>query len=255
MKNKIVLALLLFFLIAFKTYSQVNTEKFRRDADTLGFSGNADLEIDFRTGNVDFQRVGLGGRMNYNFGSDYTFLVFKGEYGWQSGEEFSNEALVHLRNVYSLREEIQLETFIQSDFNKSRLLLNRYLAGGGLRFKIFTADDFKMRIGTAYFYELEKYNLPENSLHGIRTYTHRSSSYFTSNIALNDDLNFTTITYFQPAIGKWEDYRIISENSLGITLSKYFDIYIDVNMRYDNRPPDNIKRFDTDSKLGVSIKF
>lgn len=255
MINKIVFVLLIFFLFIPQTQSQVNTEKFRKDADTLGFSGSADLEIDFRTGNVDFQRAGLGGRLNYNFGDDYTFLVFKGEYGWQSGEEFSNEALVHLRNVYSLWKEIQLETFLQSDFNKSRLLLNRYLAGGGLRFKIFTTDNFKVRFGTAYFYEFEKYNLPENSLHGVRTFTHRSSSYITSNLSFNNNLNLTTITYFQPAIGKWEDYRIISENSLSITISKYFDIYTDVNLRYDNRPPDHIKPFDTDSKFGVSLKF
>lgn len=255
MINKILFVLLLSFLFFSQAYAQVNTEKFRKDADTVGFSGNADLEIDFRAGNVDFQRVGLGGRLNYNFGDDYTFMVFKGEYGWQSGEEFSNEALVHLRNVYSLWKEIQVEAFLQSDFNKSRLLLNRYLAGGGLRFKIITTDNFKVRIGTSYFYEFEKYDLPENSLHGVRKFTHRSSSYITSNISFSNDLNFTTITYFQPAIGRWEDYRIISENSLAITVSKYFEIYIDANLRYDNRPPDNIKRSDIESKVGVSLKF
>ncbi len=70
------------------TYAQVNTERFREDADTVGFSGFVDLEGILATGNADFQLISLGSRLNYNWGDDYTFLIANGGHGCENGNAF-----------------------------------------------------------------------------------------------------------------------------------------------------------------------
>ena len=60
---------------------------------------------------------------------------------------------------------LQIELFTQFDNNKKRLLLARELLGGGLRFRILKTEHFKFRLGTAYMFETEKYDLPENAVH------------------------------------------------------------------------------------------
>lgn len=51
----------------------------------------------------------------------------------------------------TLTELIQAEVFTQIDFNKSRLLTERELIGGGLRFRILKYNNLKFRLGTSYF--------------------------------------------------------------------------------------------------------
>lgn len=233
---------------------QVNTERYRQDSDS-GFTGSINIDALAQTGNTDFQLLGLGGRLNFNRNSGYTFLVFSGEYGWNEGKQFSNELITHLRNVEKLEDWLQLETFIQFDYNRKRKLISRELIGAGLRYKILTNENFRFRLGTAYFFEAEQYDLEVQALHDKHTIAHRVSSYFTFEIDLKKDIKFLSVSYFQPDLRNFADYRIISENSIILNLSKYFDFNIKFNLRYDATPPDEIKDLDTITKFGLSFKF
>lgn len=237
------------------TYAQVNMEKFRQDADTTGFAGNLDLDGTAITGNSDFQFISIGGRLNYNYGDDYTFLVLDAGFGWQDGESFSNNALAHLRHVVTLGEFLQLEGFAQFDYNKKRLLLSRELIGAGLRYRIYEDNYFKLRLGTAYMYEIENYDLPPNSVHKKEPRVSRLSSYLTFEIELQENLKFLSVSYYQPVVSNFDDFKLISENALVVDLGKVVDLNVKFNLRYDNKPPDTIKKTDTISKVGLSFKF
>ena len=63
---------LLLFILHSKSFSQVNTEKFRQNADSTGLTENFNVEGTAITGNTDFQFISLGGNLNYNWGNDYT---------------------------------------------------------------------------------------------------------------------------------------------------------------------------------------
>lgn len=249
------LFLFLYIIISFKISAQINTERFRADSATRGFSGIADVEITAYTGNTDFQFINLSGRLNYNWGNDYTFFVTDGGFGWDKGERIFNQALAHLRHVQSTSELIQLEIFLQADFNKKRLLDDRKLIGGGLRFRILKQDDLKLRLGTSYYYEYEKFNSPGNSIYQYIVYANRFSTYLTLELAIKDDVKLLMISYFQPKIGSWNDYRILSDNSLIVGLSSLLDVKISFNLRYDTRPPETIKNIDTITKFGLGFKF
>lgn len=255
MKLNGIFLLLFFILINFYSKPQINTERYREDSDSLGVSAIADLEITAITGNTDFQFIHLGGRLNYNWGESYTFLVGDGGFGWDEGESIFDQALLHLRHVQSINDVLQAEGFIQTDFNKKRLLTKRVLIGAGFRFKIFMSDGFKIRVGTTYFYEHENYDVPASSVHGNNLYANRFSTYLTFEYEIKDDVKLFLVNYFQPQIGKWEDYRIISDNSLIVGLSSFVDLQVSFNLRFDSRPPESIKNTDTFTKFGFSFKF
>ncbi len=252
---KTIIFLIQIILISFTAFAQVNTEKFRADNDSTGFSGNVDISASAFTGNTDFQLISGDTRLNYNWGKSYTFFVGSAGYGWQDKEAFSNQALVHLRHVQSVSGFLQFEFFLQFNYNKKRLLLSRELAGAGVRLKLLSEKSIKIRYGLAYMFEHEEYDLPTNSSHGRITDASRLSSYATFNVLLKDGFNFVSVTYFQPKITGWNDYKAISDNSFVSELSNLLDITFGVSLRYDSRPPDTIKKLDTVTKFGLSFKF
>ncbi|MFZ1519890.1 MAG: DUF481 domain-containing protein [Ignavibacteriaceae bacterium] len=243
------------FLLAINLFSQINTERYRLDSDSRGFSGIADIEITAITGNTDLQIIHLGGRLNYNWGESYTFLVADGGFGWDEGEQIFDQALMHIRHVHSVTELIQVEAFTQIDFNKNRLLNERELIGAGLRFRILKYDNLKLRLGTSYFFEHEYYDVSANSIHGNNLYASRFSSYLTLEYEIKDNVKLMMISYIQPQIGKWEDFRVISDNSLIVELSSVVDLKVSFNLRYDSKPPETIKSADTFTKFGFSFKL
>ena len=250
-----ILTLFTVILLAGIIYPQVNTEQYRKDSVKLGFTGNLNFEAVAVTGNTDFQLLDIGGRLNYNYGDDYTFLVLDAGYGWESGNPFVGQMFAHLRHVITPAQIYQVELFTQYDNNKKRLLLNRELIGGGIRFRLLTEDDFKFRLGIAYMFEAEDYDLSASSIHGNSTKAHRMSSYVTFNYDLVENLSFVSVTYYQPKLDDWNDYKIVSENALVIDPGKLVDLYIKFNLRFDSFPPDGIKKNDTTTKMGISFKF
>jgi putative salt-induced outer membrane protein YdiY len=255
MKHGVSFILALILIINFSSTAQINTERYRKDSDSTGISAIADVEITAITGNTGFQFIDLGGRLNYNWGKSYTFLVADAGFGWDDGDRIFNQALVHLRHVYSITELIQSEVFAQTDFNKKRLLTGRELIGGGLRYKLLTENDLKLRFGLSYFYEYEKYDVPISSVHGSNKFANRLSTYLTLEIGIKDDVKFLIVTYIQPQIGKWKDYRIILDSSLKAELSSFVDLKVSFNLRFDAKPPESIKSADTFTRFGFSFKL
>ncbi len=248
-------AFALLCLISFAAFSQINTERFRQDSDSTGLSGHIDMEGTVITGNASIQFYALAGRLNYNWGKAYSFGVFDSGIGRDRDRRLYEQSLAHLRHVHTLNNKIQLELFLQQDFNKKRKLLSRWLYGAGLRLKMLKKGPIKYRHGIAYMYETEKYDLPAVSQHGRQTRAHRLSTYATIEIDLKAPFRFISVSYLQPEIGDWKDYKFITENGLIIDAGKWLDVTIKMNGRYDSKPPDNTKKLDTISKMGVAVKF
>ena len=115
--------------------------------------------------------------------------------------------------------------------------------------------NLKFRLGTSYFFEHEDYDVSANSIHGSNLFANRFSTYLTLEYEIKDDIKLMMITYFQPQIGKWNDFRIISDNSLIVGLSSFVDLKTSFNLRYDAKPPETIKNIDTFTRFGFSFKF
>jgi len=243
--------MIVFFIITNTIWSQVNIEKYRRDQTVQGFSGSAELDISINTGNKDLQVVGAEGYLDYKVVDSYTFIVFQGDYGWKSGKEFSNEALVHLRYIYTINELIKLEVFTQFDYNKLRLLLHRILGGTGIRLRVFHTENSIFSFGTAYMLEKEKFDISDEQYYT----SHRWSNYIAYKLNISENSLLALVIYFQPKIDEWKDFRILNENNLIVDISKSFSLSVGFNLRYDNDLIPDIKNFDTKTKIGLVYQF
>jgi len=256
MRKVILLWLLIFAFSNSACWAQVNTESFRIKSDSSGFSVIADLELALMAGNTDFQHFGSNSRINYNWTKfQYTFLIINGGFGREDGKTFFSQALFHIRHVQTLTKFLQLEIFSQYDNNKSLLLLNRYLAGAGIRYRFLNKENIISRIGCSFFYEQEEYNLPANSLYEKQTNIIRFNSYLTFNFKIKEGLTFLSVTYLQPDVENIDDLRLLSNNALNIKLSDNLSLNIKLDGRYDSMPADGIKKYDLSSKMGLSIAF
>ena len=235
--------------------AQVNTEKYRKLTESLGFSGTASIDATINTGNNDEKEVGVEGHFDYNFTKSLLLLIVKGDYGFVNGKEYSDQVLAHIRYLFRWNENLSLEIFSQYDFDKNRLLLNRKLFGGGIRPIVFRTENSQMWFGISYMYEIEKFDLTSNSIHPINDFESRLSSYITYRLNIEKNIGLSSVVYFQPEIGNWDDIKILSENSILVDVLKNVGLRIDFNLRYDSKPPDSIKKLDTKSEFGITFTF
>lgn len=249
------LTLLLLLISVSKAIGQINIEKYNNLKSTTNLNGTLSFYASAKTGNTDVQEFGMDGRVNYRGNNFYSLLIGQGEYGWNKGIEYSNNALLHLRYIREFDSIINTELFGQINYNKSRLLLFRSLTGGGLRINFISDSLTHFTFGSAYMFEHEKLDLQSNSIHKSNTNHHRWSNYFSFSQMLTNNSRFSIVIYAQPRIDKFTDLRILSENHLGVGLTDKLSVSINFSLRYDSKPPDGVKDFDTNTKLGLSFQF
>ncbi|MEE9349933.1 MAG: DUF481 domain-containing protein [Flavobacteriaceae bacterium] len=243
------------FLLSFQINAQVNVEKYNDVSDKIGSSGNISIYLSSKTGNTDVQQFGADGRFNYSGKNFYTFLVGKGEYGWNKGKEFSNNALLHLRYIRNLNATINPEVFGQIDYNKKRLLLFRSLVGGGIRIALVKDSLSNLVFGTSYMFEHESLKLNDISTHASLTNYHRWNNYLSYSNDFSKNARLSIVVYAQPRFSDFNDLKILSENHLGVVLTKKFSLSINFALMYDSKPPDGIKNLDTNTKVGFTVKL
>ncbi len=247
--------ILLFGLGAPQASAQVNIEKLRGDGPERGYSGHLELNVSARTGNVETLELGAGGRLNYVGEETRTFLLGSGEVGWEGGERYSNQGLVHLRHLYRRGLRLQPEAFAQTDYDRSRSLTFRGLVGGGLRVVLQRHRVVRIWWGSAYMFEHEKLDLAPGDTHPRRTSVHRWSNYLSSAVSMGEDTAFTWTVYVQPRFDVPRDLRVLGEAHLGVGLGRTVVLATTVRMRYDSRPPAEAEGLDVALTSGVAITF
>lgn len=235
--------------------AQVNVEKFRTNEDQSGFSGSLGFDVSARGGNVELLQFGILGRLSYVGAAVTTFLVGNTDLGWEAGKRFSNEALLHLRQVYRRGSRLRPEAFVQVNYNESRLLTFRWLVGGGLRTALYRTETTQFWWGSAYMFEYERLDLGADAVHPRRTSVHRSSNYLSSKVGLNGQSALFWTIYIQPRFDDPEDVRILNEARLGVELNHSLSLAMTLRMHYDSRPPDGKHSLDTALKSGIAIDF
>ena len=249
---KAFIALIIFYSISL---GQVNIEKYNNINKTSGISGNIGLYLSAKTGNSDIQEFEIDSRVNFTGQNFYTFLIGKGEYGWNDGKEFSNNALIHLRYIHEFKTWVKPELFAQVNYNNTNLLQFRSLFGIGARAVIISDTSSSLNFGTAYMYEYEDLDLPANAIHTYETFHHRWSNYISYSRKVSKSSRISLVVYAQPRLDKFNDIRILSENHIGVHLSDKLILSLNASIRYDSRPPDGIKDIDTNTKVGLTINL
>ncbi len=246
---------MLVFLYAHAAYAQVNIEKFRNNAQVSGFSGIIEFDVSHRTGNVELTTLEVEGRLNHVRDTMQSFIIVRNDYGWQGGKQFSNEGLIHVRHVFRTQSALQPEIFIQSDYNKNRLLNYRALAGLGVRRVLYSSANMVFKAGTALMPEREEYDVDSTNSQNKEVTVFRWSNYITANIPVGEHFRWTSTTYIQPDVENFGDIRVLADTELSIKLFTRWRLVIAFNLRYDSEPPDGIESLDTELEPGLVFEF
>ena len=253
MKNGKIFGIIL--LTANVFFAQVNTEKYRTPKEELGLSGYLELNGTIKTGNTEKTEAGIDGRLNWKTINSTTFLVFESDYEWVNGKRSSDEGLLHVRHVRNLINRLSAEFFGQINYDKKLLIENRELAGGGLRYKLFDFENSDIAIGTSYMFEHENYDLTESAEHPAEVKVSRWSNYLSFYLQFNSSVTFGGVVYYQPMFSDFTDYRLLSENSLMIGITKILSLSVNFKVRHDYIPPNGIKQTDTETNFGIAVRF
>ena len=246
-----------FLIFASFSFPQVNTEKFRKENEEKGISGNVSLAAGFASGNSEFVNVKSAARIDYSLKSFDFFIVGNYEFKEAKNEKVVNKGFAHLRSIIILSPILSLEFFLQKEFNHFILLEDRNLAGSGLRLsvmKLFSTEKdslVEIYLGSGFMFENERYNisvLPKYNLF-------RSTNYFTLNWQITGDFSFSTINYFQFNVKKLHDYRILSDTGFNFAITKDLVFNSSLSWRFDNEPVIGVKKYDVEVTNGVAFSF
>jgi len=209
----------------------VNIEDKRRTLDSIGWDGQIDLGgnlnknsrlVTTLKGALRLDR--LGKRDNILALLDYRLV--------QVGKNNAvNAGFAHLRYGYDLQDKWRIETFTQVQYNEQLRLTLRFLAGIGMRRRLYQRDDgFRAYLGILYMYEYD-----ELSGSNITYRDHRLSNYFTLNLPLSPTLSVANTTYYQPRLPDFTSARISTVTSVAIVITSRLRFTSNYALTHDAR--------------------
>ncbi|MEA3451665.1 MAG: DUF481 domain-containing protein [Bacteroidota bacterium] len=238
----------LFIFLFSNSYSQVvNIEKKRKEYKQ-GFQGSISLQFGIIQNTSQILQGSNTAHLQYTKGkstllilNDYSLMkVQKGEDDF----DLINKNFQHLRFNYSIIDTnaINFEFLIQRQQNKIKFLQFRFLAGTGFRFRLINNDFIQFYIAPLIMYENEILSDSAQTT----TKMLKGNLYSSLYINLTEDISFSNVIYYQPAISnlnnyadfeRFIDYRISSESSFSIKILKNLKFSVVFKLAYDSKPP------------------
>ena len=228
----------------------VNTESKRLNSSKEGFTGNVDLLVNYTSNTVTFFEIGNKIRLQYQKKRNLVLLLNDVSFLRAQGKSLLNKGFSHLRYNHEFKPYLIAETFVQGQYDEVRLIKARALAGAGPRFKIIKNDSVRVFAAALYMFEYEQeQNLKEAHL------DHRLSIYLSAEFAITKIFAFRHITYYQPRINFFRDFRISTESQLEVKLFKNLIYKAVFGLLLDTRPPDTVPplSFSIKNTLGYSF--
>lgn len=157
-------------LLAGSIFSQINIEQLRMDDDTTGlWSGHIESELTYKKGNSDVLLLESTVALEADWKNTSLLQVLKGDIGESNGSRISNEFVAHLRYVNRFSADVYAEAFLQYNYNLSRKILNREIAGGGVRFLLVEEPAWKIRLGAGAMFEREEFDVARSGTQSRET--------------------------------------------------------------------------------------
>lgn len=250
-----ILILPFLFLTLSSKAQMVNVESLRKVNDSSRFILNANLNFQIQSNNdnnVKIFGMDLLSQMKSKNLKNIFFVIGNSSYNNTNNKDISNSNLLHLRYNRLITNYLRLEIFTQFQNNRVMDLKFRNLYGIGPRFIFFSKTDFKVYIGTIYMIENERLydNIQSNST------VSRLSSYISLDFSLPKDLGkFSSVSYYQPRLDFFKDYRFTNRTELSITIYKNISFLTQLNYYYDAFPPNGIANNNFELKNGIKLIF
>jgi len=263
------LPLLLFILVLIsgQLLGQVNTESMRKAELEQGTHVSLGVNLAYMEGNSQIFQSRFRGRLDYVQTGGHLFLVANQKVSTKDEIIYINQGFAHLRAIRPLSTTMDVEFFLQQEYNEFISLKSRKLAGSGIRINspTFARDSdrpqkFSSTIGLGFMYEREaigndSYIFSGDPVHGSLAKLFRSTNYLVLRWMFSDMANFQSTSYYQVDVQRFADYRILSNSQLNLNLTQNLVINLNLNFRYDSEPPAHIHDMDLEFSQGLSYHF
>jgi putative salt-induced outer membrane protein YdiY len=250
--KKITLSLLCAISVSIINAQIVNIENKRLSAKKNGFSGSIDLN--FKLTYATKQLFQIGDKIKLAYRKQEHTMMFLTDHSLvksNSSGEFVNKGFEHLRYNYTLKDsgKVVYEAFHQGQFNKIQKINLRLLIGTGFRFKLIDKKNFQLNYGTSIMGEYEELVLDQLSI----SQDLLSSNYISFDAQLSSTFGLNSITYFQPKLIDFGNYRLANETYLRFKVNKFLTFKIVYSLSHDSRDIKDVRK--TNYSLSNTLSF
>ncbi|MBK6950811.1 MAG: DUF481 domain-containing protein [Crocinitomicaceae bacterium] len=244
--------LLLFFLLDFISKAQiVNVENMRLATKNEGFTGSIDLSLNFTMNSVQLLQIGDRARIGYKKKKHQILLLTDHSLIRTNSLSIVNLGFEHVRYNYTFKDSgiVILELFEQAQFNKIQKINLRLLGGVGLRLHLLDQQHYQLNIGTGFMAEYEElidYGISNDIL---------SNNYISFDGQFSEHIGMNVITYFQPKLIDFGNYRLSNETQLRFIINKHLTYRIIYSLSHDSRDIPDVRKTNYTFRNALSFTF
>jgi hypothetical protein len=246
--------LLLIQFFIFNSFAIVDIASVDFGEKEKGFSGSAYGSFQKSRGNTDKDEAEYGGRIQYDTNKTITWLQGSVENDKENGLSNADNAFAHLRHIHQIfNPSWAMEFYTQLKQDKFKSLQNRTVFGMGPRYKIADSPTYgKLFMGLSAMEERIRYTDDQID---PKERNYRASSYLSYKIAINRNLEFSYLGYYQPMIDNGSDYMTAWTTELMIHLTQVIDLSCQLEFDYDSQPGYDVAKTDTRQKFSFVYRF
>ena len=240
------------FLINMSAFTQiVNIENKRLTGNKQGFNGSAELNFNFTMNSKQLLQIGDKIQLGYIKKKHQFLVVTDHSFVKSEGDDFVNRGFQHLRYNYVFKDsgKVSVEAFQQGQFNKIQKINLRFLIGTGMRLNLIDQKNYQLNVGTGLMGEYEELidvGISKDIL---------STSYLSFDGQFNESIGLNTISYFQPKIIDYGNYRFSNETSVRFMVNKYLTFKLVYSLTHDSRDIFEVRKTNYIIKNTLQIKF
>ncbi len=204
-------------------------------------------------GNSNYVDILAGLVLGHRWAGDWLRGFAGVDYRSERGKGLESDRYLHVRYNHWLGERWQTFHFVQLQGSRTSLLQQRVLLGSGLRRRLFDgAATFDL--GTGAMYEREHLD-PDRitGAHPVESQVWRMANLMVATRRLTDSVRLIGVSYYQPDLSAFEDFRLLADLSLVFSLTENVELVLRNEWRHDHRPPEGIDRDDFLLRTGVTV--
>jgi len=246
--------LFLFFILFTHLFAVVDVATVDFEESEEGFSGSLYGSLEQKRGSTDKNELEMGGRIQYDTKETVTWLQGEVERDESRGTKTDDNSFVHLRHIHQLyTPDWAAEFYIQEKQDVFKNIDSRVVYGAGGRYKFLNSKSLgKLFLGISLLDERIDYT--EEDINP-NEHNYRVGAYLSYKANINNNLEVSSIIYYQPELDNGSDYRLSSLSELTIHLTKVIDLSYLLQFDYDSDPAVSIPTTDTRQRLSFIYRF
>lgn len=229
----------------------VNIENKRLSDKKEGFAGSFDVNVNYTFNTIELFQFGSRVQLAYHKKRHYTLVLGDHSLVTSGGASLVNNGFEHIRYNYTLKDsgKIIYEVYQQLQFNSVQRIKSRFLLGTGFRFMLIDKKNYQFNLGTGLMAEhedLTDLGISQDLL---------SANYLSFDGQFNDHFGMNSITYFQPKLIDFGNYRMSNETSFRLKVNKFITFKIIYSISHDSRDLEGVRKTNYILKNALSLNF